>query len=254
MIELIIAAAIAATDYKATTSIAVQSVPSIPLAAKPHSIVAVASNAAPISYETKTPTVCAAPQGVVIPKVAGLCVLIAKTAATPSHVAGRTPFEFAITAVLSPPPIDPEARGIKIVAVTPTPVNQSMKITATAAGKTDWVDFYADGARLGRINAAPYDWLYTPARTGAIKINVEASILGPNGAGYFGADFILEVTTESAPPPPPPPWTAQEKFFAACGPCPSTGKVETQSCPDYKIGLIDLSAGAISQNMKWVKK
>lgn len=55
-----------------------------------------------------------------------------------------------------------------------------------------------------------------------------------------------------AAPPPPTAWTAQQKYFAACGPCPSTGKIEAESCPNYKIGLIDAAKGEFSYNMKWM--
>lgn len=153
MIGFLVAAAISAADYKATTSIAVLPVPPQAFTAAPYTIVASASHGGPITYESRTPTVCAAPQGVVIPKLAGLCVLIAKTAATPTHVAGRTPFEFAITAVLAPPPIIP--------------------------------------------------------------------------------------------------WTPQQAFFAACGPCPSTKKIETQSCAAYTIIAIDGGACIDSAKCKW---
>lgn len=52
----------------------------------------------------------------------------------------------------------------------------------------------------------------------------------------------------------PPTWTAQEKFFAACGACPSTGKVETASCPGYSITSINGGECVDSQFCKWVKK
>lgn len=57
--------------------------------------------------------------------------------------------------------------------------------------------------------------------------------------------------TAAVPPPPPIGWTVQQKYFAACGACPSTGKIETETCPNYKIGLIDQAKGEFSYNMKW---
>jgi hypothetical protein len=152
MITLIIAAAISATDYKATTSIEVNPVPAVAIGAKPYDLAAVASNDAVVSYQTKTPALCTVAGATVTPRATGMCVLVAKTLTSATHTAGSQPFEFAITAAVTVPA-----------------------------------------------------------------------------------------------------WTAQQKYFAGCGNCPSTGKIETASCLGYDIVAITGGACVDSALCKWIK-
>lgn len=128
--------------------------PDVPITASPITLTARASSGVAVTFSSKTPLTCSVANGRATLKLAGVCTLIAKSAATPAYMGGQTPLSFAITAVIAPPPT---------------------------------------------------------------------------------------------------PWTIQQAFFAACGPCPSTGKIETQSCAEYDIGLIDPAGAAVSQNMRWIK-
>jgi hypothetical protein len=213
---------------------------------------AAASNGAAITFESRTTSKCTIIGAVATLRAEGPCIIVARSAATASHIAGQTSATLTINADAPPPPppVDPGIRAIKIFAASPVTVNQAAKITATVTGKADWVDFYADGVRLGRVTVAPYEWLYTPTKTGAVKASVEASIAGPKGAGYFGAEITLDVKTGSVIAPTP--WTQAQKFFAACGPCPSTGKVETEACAGHDIIAIDGGMCVDSAKCKWV--
>lgn len=149
---LLSGAAVAQTVYKTSTCINLPAVASRPLADKEFEIAATASSGMPVTFESKSLTVCTVTGAVVKLKAAGTCRLLAKSVLTLTHMAGQATITFVITADVTP-------------------------------------------------------------------------------------DL---------------PWTAQEKIFAACGPCPSTGKVESASCAGYRITSLDGGVCVNSQFCKWV--
>jgi hypothetical protein len=230
----------------------------VPVTASPVTLTARASSGVPVTFTSKSPAVCTVAGGVASLKLAGVCTLVAKSAATPAYMGGQTPLSFNVTAVLGPPPIDSGVRSATLLVPASVVVDKTFLVLAETQGNVNWVDFYVDGVKLSRSTSAPYYINYLAAVVGKIKFSIEASITGANGAGYFAAEQLVEVMKEGGAgtggggPPPP---TKEQLFFMGCGSCPSTGKIEATpaACTGWVIGKIDAMGGDVAANFKWVK-
>jgi hypothetical protein len=250
MITLIIAA-ISAADYKATTSIAVLPVPAMAVTAKPYNLVAVASNGLPVTYQSKTPTLCTVAGAAVTPKLAGVCVIVAKTAATTAYSAGQAPVEFAITAVLGPPPTlplsikitNPKAAGNYAAGI---PIAIETEITGTDISRVEIHN--SCSSPYFSTTTPPFATNFTPTSTGTCTIYAEVA-----AKNYTISERSADVVINVQPGLPAKPWTTAQKFFASCLACPSTAKFETESCPTYDIVALDGSECVDSSKCKWVK-
>jgi hypothetical protein len=212
----------------------------VPITASPLTLTARASSGVPVTFSSKTPTICAVAGGVATLKLAGVCTIVAKSAATPAYMGGQTPLSFNVTAVLGPPP--------KLEWVRVAGENES---------------FVVAGEKIVRYGAAT-SW-------------IEKRMTGQGECtnNFFGGDPIVGQAktceakdADGAPPPPPPPTgcdvgtickspmicAAPEKDFARTNICPATSKIEPSVCAGYKILSTDGTACIDSAACKWVSK
>lgn len=218
----------------------------------PIALKGVASSGLPVTFESKTLSICKVLNSQATLLKAGVCILVARQAGSVVYLAGVKPIEFKITATVTPPPLL-EALGVKIDTIASATVGTPVTITLQTTGAPIWAEFYIDNKLVGMKNAPPFSYEWTPSKTGNAFIYVQ---IGDAKSSPLAGDSINVNVVDSVvilPPPVVSLWTVQQAFFAKCQVCPSTLQFETIVCAGYDIGLIDPTGVVNSVNMKWVK-
>ncbi len=240
-------------QYKATTCIAFTVPASVSIGQQTLALSASSAANLPITYESKTPAKCTVAGATATLKAAGTCTLLAKTAANSTYSAGQMPASFSITATVTPPPPPPvDALSIAIDLSANAPpfqagaaINIQTKITGTDIFRVEIHNSCDTGYYSSQI--PPFQTTWTPLKP-YIGCVIYAEVATTKQGWARSQDVIIDVVAA----PFTTAWSQQQKYFAACGACPSTGKIETESCAGYSIGLIDAAKGDFSYNMKWI--
>jgi hypothetical protein len=234
------------TIYKATAAVAINNPAATPIGEMV--LNATSSAGLPVVYESKTVSKCTMAGNVALLKAVGPCVILAKTVATATHVAGQTPINFNVLAAIPPPP-PPAGFSISIASPLPGqsfPVDQVIEIVAKPVGTPIWVEFFIGGVNTCKPVAPPWTCSFKPTvASDALTLSLQAN----DGTSWTST---APITIKITGPAPAAAWTVQQKYFAACGACPSTGKIETQSCPGYNIVATDGSTCINSAFCKWI--